>query len=194
VSFHNGLFGNLTVVKQTAPDIFLCQCSCGTQLEVWRSLLTGSIQRNCGMCVTRGKISSHGHTRSYKTRDGRKLARHSREYYSWSTMIARCTSEKHHAYADYGGRGICVCERWLPDGTGRGFKNFLHDMGPRPSGMTLDRKNPQGHYEPTNCQWADKDTQAQNRRPQLWPDGNVPPVQDYLSMERELDEAFAVPY
>lgn len=194
VSFANGKFGKLTVRKEIAPDIFLCDCTCGNQVEVWRSLLTGKVKTHCGCLTIKGRHSAHGHTRSYTTRDGRKLTRHSREYNSWSTMVGRCTCETHHAYSDYGGRGIRVCERWLPDGKGQGFKNFLTDMGPRPMGKTLDRKDPQGHYEKTNCQWADADTQAQHRRPSMYPDGNVPPVEDYMEMERRLEEFDLNPY
>jgi hypothetical protein len=110
----------------------------------------------------------------------------SREYNSWSIMVARGRRVTHHSCANYGGRGIRVCERWLLPG--KGFMNFLADMGPRPSGKTLDCKDPQGHYEPENCQWADWDTQAKHRRPQLYPDG-VPPVQDCFEMEKRLEVA-----
>jgi hypothetical protein len=57
--------------------------------------------------------------KTVRTRDGRTLVRHTREFYSWSNMISRCRNENHHAYENYGARGIRVCERWLPDGTGR---------------------------------------------------------------------------
>ena len=154
---------------------------------MWRSLLVGNIQRDCG-CVHL-TASAHGHTRRFKTRDGRMLSRKSAEYQSWSNMVGRCYNENHHAFADYGKRGIRVCDRWLPDGTGQGFKNFLSDLGPRPAGKTLDRKNPQGHYEPTNCQWADWDVQGRNKRMHLWPNRqDMPPVESYREMERRIAE------
>lgn len=188
LSFRNGKFGRLTIRQEISPDIFQCDCQCGNELAVWKSLLADDIQRNCGMCIRRksGRGSVHGHTRTVRTRDGRRLCRHSREYNSWSNMVARCQNEKHHAYFNYGGRGIRVCQRWMPEGTGRGFRNFLDDMGPRPSGLTLDRKDPQGHYEPLNCQWADPDTQARNKRRHLYPDGE-PPVEIYGAMERRVE-------
>jgi hypothetical protein len=68
----------------------------------------------------------------------------------------------------------------------QGFKNFLDDMGPRPSGKTLDRINPQGHYEPTNCKWATRKEQRNNRRPQLWPNGNMPRVEGVRSMKARI--------
>lgn len=69
-------------------------------------------------------------------------------------MIQRCDS----SHKNYGGRGITVCERW------RSFENFLVDMGERPDGKTVDRKDVNGNYEPGNCRWATKAEQNQNRR------------------------------
>lgn len=74
-------------------------------------------------------------------------------------MIERTTDPRHIAWRYYGGRGIRVCERWLK------FENFLTDMGPRPAGTTLDRKDTNGHYEPGNCRWATKSEQQRNKRP-----------------------------
>jgi hypothetical protein len=101
-------------------------------------------------------------------------------------------SKKHHAFENYGGRGIRLCKRW--QGT-VGFGNFLEDMGPRPAGMTLDRKNPQGHYEPTNCRWATRDVQANNQARYLWPDGALP-VEKVREMEQRIreDAEFASDY
>lgn len=73
-------------------------------------------------------------------------------------MVSRCTYEKHPFYPDYGGRGITVCDAW------RTFANFLADMGPRPEGMTLERSDVEGNYEPGNAVWADTYTQRWNRR------------------------------
>lgn len=73
-------------------------------------------------------------------------------------MKARCLNPKGKSYKDYGGRGITVCERWLT------FENFLADMGVRPRGKTIDRKNVNGNYEPGNCRWATNHMQAVNKR------------------------------
>ena len=77
---------------------------------------------------------------------------------SWQGMIQRCYNKNANKYDDYGGRGISVCDRW------RVFRNFLEDMGPRPEGTTLDRIDPNGNYEKSNCRWASQDIQTNNTR------------------------------
>ena len=73
-------------------------------------------------------------------------------------MRKRCNNPRTPRYPDYGGRGIKVCKRWDK------FDNFLADMGSRPPGMSLDRKNNNGNYTPRNCQWASSAEQSRNSR------------------------------
>jgi hypothetical protein len=73
-------------------------------------------------------------------------------------MIQRCTNPNKSNYIDYGGRGIKVCNRWLM------YENFKKDMGERPKGETLDRRDNDGNYEPGNCRWATPKQQNKNRR------------------------------
>jgi hypothetical protein len=73
-------------------------------------------------------------------------------------MLRRCGDPRSIGFKDYGGRGIVVCERW------RKFENFLADMGRRPEGYTLERKDNDLGYSPENCTWADRITQNTNQR------------------------------
>lgn len=91
----------------------------------------------------------------------RETAANDRERKTWSSMIQRCTNQRLPCYPHYGGRGITVCDRWRGKG---GFENFLADMGPRPMGMSLDRINNDGNYEPGNCRWATQRQQMSNMR------------------------------
>lgn len=94
---------------------------------------------------------------------------HSRIFYSWGSMKNRCSDNRNGSYAQYGARGIKVCDRWL-DGEGgkSGFKCFYEDMGERPEGMTLDRINSNENYTPENCRWATLVEQIHNRSNTVW--------------------------
>lgn len=80
-------------------------------------------------------------------------------YQCWRDMMRRCYNPARPHYCRYGGRGIRVCKRWHT------YDNFLADMGEKPIGRTLDRRNNSGHYSKRNCRWATALEQAQNRRP-----------------------------
>ena len=81
------------------------------------------------------------------------------EYAAWRDIKRRCYSPDFKQYHDYGGRGIIMCPTWV-----NSFQNFYRDMGARPIGCSIDRKDNEGNYTPNNCQWATKQQQAHNRR------------------------------
>lgn len=82
-------------------------------------------------------------------------------YSVYRAMLARCFNRSHKSYKDYGAKGITVCERWLT------FANFIEDMGERPEGMSIDRIDGTGNYEPGNCRWATTTEQQRNRSSNL---------------------------
>jgi hypothetical protein len=140
--------------------IWLCRCDCGNERLVYGSNLTrrrrdpdGTVcgSRSCG-CLSAEK--SHGHYVGKKE---------SRTLTSYHAMVTRCLKPYHEFYANYGGRGIKICKRWLKP-NGKGFRNFLADMGERPEDMTLDRIRVNSGYKPSNCRWATAELQHANRR------------------------------
>lgn len=83
---------------------------------------------------------------------------HRAEWFAWKAMKSRCSNPNNRSYPNYGGRGIRVCERWK-----RSFAAFIEDMGPRPDGYSLERRDVNGNYEPSNCDWIPLDAQRLNR-------------------------------
>ena len=145
------VYGRLTVVARAANHrIYVrwdCVCQCGRRAVVRGVDLRLGHTQSCG-CLARERGRKHGHA-------GRIV---SREYQTWRDLRSRCNNPRCDHYGNYGGRGIRVCRRWSK------FENFLADMGPRPKGMSLDRIDNAGNYEPGNCRWATDEEQSRNTR------------------------------
>jgi len=100
------------------------------------------------------------------------------------SMRERCNNPNHRAYASYGGRGISVCARWDD------FAAFAEDVGERPSkDHSLDRIDVNGNYEPSNCRWATKSEQSNNRR-----DNRHLVVRGQMMSHKDAAELLGVPY
>lgn len=145
-------FARLVVTGRAANDsdgaVWRCACDCGRELLVRGGNLRSGNTRSCGCLYeqTRGTGNrSHGRTNTSA-------------YWRWRAMIQRCTNPRNRGWADYGGRGIRVCERW------RTFAEFYADMGDPPPGASIDRIDVDGNYEPSNCRWATANEQARNKR------------------------------
>lgn len=154
INLVNQQFGRLMVIDLASMDggatRWQCRCECGAIVVVKSGDLRNGHTRSCG-CYQRQRASQtmtrHGESKSTP------------EYRAWLNMRTRCSNSRLVYFKYYGGRGIEVCERWHV------FENFLADMGRRPTAKhSIDRINPDGHYEPGNCRWATWPEQSNNQR------------------------------
>lgn len=150
IDLTNEVFGALTALRSfrnTAHGVvWLCRCECGKKKRIESWGLRSGNHTSCGCrCFSSAKIRTHGYSGT-------------RTYVAYRNMLLRCYDIRRKDYRVYGARGITVCAKWRAN-----FLNFLKDMGECPTGLTLERRNTNGSYTPSNCYWATWKAQAANR-------------------------------
>jgi hypothetical protein len=148
-------FNRWTVIKEVARDkhkrrMILCRCECGTEKVVPLTYLRSGESKSCGCMKIEMFIrqnTKHGGSRT-------KL------YKVWTSMKQRCLNEKCSVFEGYGGRGITICDEWLDYET---FRKWAVSTGYK-NGLTIERKDVNGNYEPGNCEWIPQSKQSMNTR------------------------------
>jgi hypothetical protein len=133
-------FFKLIAIERLQSGKLNCLCDCGNYRQVRVGHFNSGTIKSCGCHVIR-----HGLTKS-------------KEYVSWSNMIARCHNKTNKRYKDYGEKGIIVCEKWK-----NSFLSFFNDMGNCPEGYQIDRIDNNGIYEKDNCKWSSPKENMANR-------------------------------
>ena len=151
-------FGRLTVIERAANNgtktMWECKCDCGNTKVVSGSNLKNGNVKSCG-CYWRDVVPKVNQEKNFRHGDsGTKLHK------VWANMRYRCNNPRCKCYDNYGGRGISICAEWSS------YENF-RDWALRngyAEGLSIDRIDNDGNYEPANCRWVSMKTQINNRR------------------------------
>jgi hypothetical protein len=154
-------YGKLTVIELDKSrctkkrKFWICKCECGEQASVNADNLSGNRTKSCGCLKVENQLVQAAKRKKW----GKELlpTRH-----VWQLMLRRCYNPKDNVFSHYGERGITVCKRWHE------FENFLEDMGIKPEGLSLERKDVNKNYCLENCCWATQIEQTRNRRTTKW--------------------------
>lgn len=154
-------FGMLTVLNRAEDYIFKsgrkervwsCKCDCGNEVNVFGENLKKGNTTSCG-CYRKEKVKEEKTTHGLSDNN---------LYYAHSNMKSRCYNQNDKRFKNYGGRGIIVCDEWLGANGFINFYNWAISHG-YSDGLTIDRIEVDGNYEPNNCRWVDLTTQENNR-------------------------------
>lgn len=171
----------LTVLAALPADghgrrvLIKCACGTGPWSAHWLAVETGKT-KSCG-CLRRERTIARSTKHGLAPRSSRLP-----EYGVWKEMHRRCSDKNRKQYKDYGGRGIRVCEEWTD------FAAFLRDMGPRPSAQhSIERRDNERGYEPSNCYWATRFEQNANRR-----FNRLIQIEDYTFIVRDIEKLLGI--
>ena len=157
-------FGRPVVINRATDNIsksgyktamWNCVCDCGNTKIIRGKSLTAGVTKSCGC-----------YAKELKSKANKKHGENGTRLYAiWDSMRQRCYNKKHHAYHNYGGRGISVCEEWDDYSNFKSWaiKNGYDNYAPRGK-YTLDRVNVNEGYSPNNCRWVDMKIQSNNKR------------------------------
>lgn len=154
-------FGRLTCLRDVGRSkghnaMWLCRCECGNETIVNAGNLTRPNRgtKSCG-CILR-ETAPHTTHSLYYDEDGKR----SRLNHIWDGMKQRCLNPNDAHFKDYGGRGISICHEWLNYSS---FHEWAMANGYK-GNLTIERKEINGNYEPSNCCWIPHSKQSRNRR------------------------------